>query len=101
MAEINVKITEINNAITKLQNLQKRCNYADAKAPTTVGGGWTVNELETMADVYKKINISFGEMIANTISFLRNVEDSYDASDKKAAKHIGGGGSTGGTGASR
>ena len=90
MAEINVKITEINNAITKLQNLQKRCNSADTKAPTTVGGGQTVKELEAVADVYKKRNISFGEMIANTISFLQNVKNSYASSDKKAASKISG-----------
>lgn len=90
MAEINVKITEINNAITKLQNLQKRCNSADTKTPTTVGGGQTVNELEAIADVYKKMNISFGEMIANTISFLQNVKNSYASSDTKAANKISG-----------
>ena len=90
MAEIKVKITEIDNAITKLQNLQKKCSSANTNAPTTVGGGQTVNELEAIASAYKDINSSFAQMVTNTISFLRNIETSYVESDTKAASKISG-----------
>ncbi len=103
MAEIKVKIAEINNAITKLQGLQSRCNSRNTTAPATVGGGKAVNEIEEIAKVYKSLNTSFSGLLANTISFLKNVENSYSASDKKAASGIlkGGGGSSGGTGSTR
>lgn len=88
MAEINVKITEINNAITKLQGLQSKCSSRNINPPATVGGGKTVNELEDIAEVYKSMNTHFGTLISNTISFLQNVKDSYASSDAKAAQGI-------------
>lgn len=88
MAEIKVKISEINSAITKLQRLQSRCNSRNTTPPTTVGGGKTVNELEDIADVYKSLNTQFGVLVSNTISFLQNVKDSYVSSDTKAANKI-------------
>lgn len=88
MAEINVKITEINNAISKLKALQSKCNLRKTTPPSTVGGGKTVNELENIADIYKSLNRDFGELISNTISFLQNVKDSYVSSDTKAAQGI-------------
>ena len=90
MSEINVKITEINNAITKLQGLQLRCASRTTTPPATVGGGKTVNELEDIAKVYKNINTNFGELNKNTIMFLQNIRDSYISSDTKATKHISG-----------
>lgn len=88
MAEINVNVTEINNAITKLQGLQSECNSRNTTSPATVGGGKTVNELEDIANVYKKLNTHFEDLLLNTISFLQNVRDSYTASDTKAANKI-------------
>lgn len=88
MAEINVKITEINNAISKLKALHSKCNSRKTTPPSTVGGGKTVNELENIADIYKSLNRDFGELISNTISFLENVKDSYVSSDTKAAQGI-------------
>ena len=88
MAEIKVKVTEIDNAITKLQRLKTRCNTRNTTTPTTVGGGKTVNELEDIADVYKSLNSHFGVLVSNTISFLQNVKDSYASSDTKAANKM-------------
>ena len=101
MVEINIKISEINNAITKLQGLRTRCNSRNTTPPITVGGGKTVNALEEMAEVYVALNNNFGEFVSNTILFLQNVRDSYAGSDSKAAKYIGGGGSFGGGGSTR
>lgn len=86
MAEINIKVTEIDSAIEKLQSLQSRCSSINTTPPITVGGGKTVNELENIADAYKTMNIHIEDFITNTISFLQNVRDSYVASDAKAAK---------------
>lgn len=88
MAEIKVKVSEINNAITRLQGLQSRCISRNTTPPATVGGGKTVNELEDIADVYKTLNTHFEDLISNTISFLQNVRDSYTSSDTRAANRI-------------
>lgn len=88
MAEINIKITEIDNEITKLQGLQSKCDSRNVAPPATVGGGKTVNELEDIADVYKTLNRNFSELVSNTISFLQNVRNSYASSDAKAAQGI-------------
>lgn len=90
MAEIKIKVTEIDTAITKLQTLKSRSISADTKSPTTVGGGQTVNELEAIAGVYKSLNTHFSTLVQNTISFLGNVKDSYAASDQKAASKMSG-----------
>lgn len=90
MAEINIKINEISNAISKLQGLQSRCVFVNIAPPSTVGGGRTVNELEDIAAAYKSLNIQLEILISNTISFLQNVRDSYISSDEKAAKGISG-----------
>ena len=86
MAEINVNITEIDNAITKLHGLLEKNECATP--PVTVGGGKSVNELENIANTYMMLNKSFEDLISNTISFLQNVKDSYVSSDKKAAEGI-------------
>ncbi len=88
MAEININVTEINNAITKLQGLKSKCCSRSVTPPATVGGGKTVNELEDIADVYKTLNHDLGELISNTISFLENIKNSYVSSDVKAAQGI-------------
>ena len=90
MAEINVKVSEINNAITRLEGLRSECRSIITTPPATIGGGKTVNELENIAVVYKELNTHFEDLITNTISFLRNVRDSYTSSDKKAANKIAG-----------
>lgn len=90
MAEIKVKVTEIDNAVTRLQALKSRSTSADTKSPSTVGGGKSVNELEAIAGVYKDLNAHFGTLVQNTISFLGNVKSSYAASDQKAANKMSG-----------
>lgn len=88
MAEIKIKVSEINSAITRLQGLQSRCNSRNTTPPATVGGGKSVNELEDIADVYKTLNTHFEDLVSNTVSFLQNVRDSYTSSDTKVANKI-------------
>lgn len=90
MAEINVNVTEVNNAILKLKELQERYDSIKYNAPDTVGGGQTVNELESIANEYKEITANLKELVSDTISFLVNVRDSYISSDAKAREMIEG-----------
>ena len=73
MSEINIKISELAAAITNLQSLKSACDGINTIAPTTVGGGKTVNE-----------------MISNTISFMQNIRASFITSDSNADGKIGG-----------
>lgn len=88
MSEIKVQITELNNAITKLQGLRSRYESMDIVRPAPSGGGRTVNEIEDIAKVYNMLDRDFKELISNTISFFQNVCDSYVLSDIKAADGI-------------
>ena len=88
MSEIKVQITELNNAITKLQGLRSRYESMDIVRPAPSGGGRTVNEIEDIAKVYNMLDRDFKELISNTISFFQNVCDSYVLSDIKAAEGI-------------
>ncbi len=88
MSEIKVQITELNNAITKLQGLRSRYESMDIVRPAPSGGGRTVNEIEDIAKVYNMLDRDFKELISNTISFFQNVCDSYVSSDIKAADGI-------------
>lgn len=85
MSEINVKISGVEDAITKLQNLQKQSASIGITKPATVGGGEVVGYLEEIADVYRKIYANFVSLVGNTIGFLENMRDSYAESDQKAA----------------
>ena len=88
MSEINVKIVELDNAITKLQGLQKKCTSRNTTPPTTVGGGKTINELEEIASIYKSLNTDFSGLISYTIAFMQKVKNYYLSADQKSAKNI-------------
>ena len=91
MAEININLLVIDNAISKLQALKSKCVSAKTAAPTTVGGGQTVNELEKIAKQYQDIDLHLELLVGNTISFLTNLKSSYNKSEQKAVKNLGGG----------
>ena len=88
MAEIKIKINALNDSITELKNLKTACQDWDTTCPETVGGGQTVNELESMGTLYKNLNTHFINLVSNTISFMENVKTSYEESDNKAARSI-------------
>ncbi len=90
MAEIKIQIDSLNDAITKLETLKSTCEDADTSCTATIGGGKTINEIESIAAVYKNLNTSFTDLVSNTISFMKNVRDSYQSNDQKAAQKISG-----------
>lgn len=90
MSEIKINVEKIDVSITKLQKLKSKCILNSKTPPETVGGGQTVNELETIANEYRNIDSHLELLVSNTISFLQNVKNSYITSDQKAAKGING-----------
>lgn len=68
--------------------MKSKCDSRSTPPPVTIGGGKTVNELEDIANVYKTLICSCGELISNTILFFQNVKDSYVSSDINAAQGI-------------
>lgn len=88
MAEIKLNINSLEDAISQLQDLRNECvNYGNL-CPNTVGGGLTVNELESLVKTYDKLDNEFIQLISNTILFMKNVQKSFENSDKKAANSI-------------
>lgn len=90
MAEIKVKSSEIDNAITRLKAIVTQATSSKTAPPSIVGGGQSVNELEAIAGVYKNIDSNFITLVQNTISFLSNVEDSFASSDQQAGNKMRG-----------
>ena len=88
MSEIKLKINELNDSIEALKKLKTECQEWDTTSPDTVGGGQTVNELEAIAALYKKLNTHFIDLVSNTVSFMENVKESFEESDIEAAKKI-------------
>lgn len=88
MDEIKVKASEIDNAVARLRTIVTQATSSKTSPPSIVGGGWSVNELEVIAGVYKDIDSSFVTLVQNTISFLSNVKDSFVSSDQKAGNKM-------------
>lgn len=88
MAEIQIKIDKLSESITKLCGLKESCQSWNTTCPETVGGGQTVNELESIASLYKNLNVHFIDLISNTILFMENMKDSFEESDNEAARSI-------------
>lgn len=88
MGKIDIRFDTLNEAIDKLNKLERKRNSIDISPPTTVGGGMTVNEMEEIASEYKKLHAALGTLITNTSLFLQNVRDSFQEIDETAAESI-------------
>ena len=88
MAEIKIKASEIENAITRLKTLVTQATSSKISPPSIIGGGQSVNELEAIAGVYKNIDSNLVTLVQSTISFLSNVEDSFVSNDQKAGNKM-------------
>lgn len=88
MAEIKIKSSEIDSAITRLKAIVTQATSSKTSPPSIVGGGQSVNELEAIAGVYKNIDSNLVTLVQNTISFLSNVEDSFVSNDQKAGSKM-------------
>ena len=99
MAEIKINIQELERSVARLDQLAANWSAEQKTAPETVGGGKTVNELEDLAQVYQQLYRNLVLLASNTASFLDNVRESYEESDRKAGngnRGRGGGGGGGG-----
>lgn len=90
MAEIKIKISALNDSITELKKLKSACQHWDTTSPQIIGGGHTVNELESIVTLYKSLNTHFIDLVSNTISFMENVKTSYESSDQESSAKLSG-----------
>ncbi len=88
MPEIKINISNLGNAVIRLNNMAANWSARNTAPPKTVGGGKTVNELEEIAQIYTDLNSNLVTLASTTASFFSNIKDSYEASDKKAAVGI-------------
>ena len=88
MPEISISTKALEEEIKQLKTLKNDFSKDDISCPEIVGGGQAVGELETIANLYKKLNADMVELLSNTISFMENVKNSYISSDSKAASSI-------------
>ena len=81
---IRVKLV---NLINNLKELKSKISTNKSNAPTVVGGGSTVANIEKIGIDFKNIEDKMELLLQNTISLL-NIKSSYVSSDNNAAKTI-------------
>lgn len=88
MAEIKIKSNNLTTEIEKLNKLSEKINSSNISCPETIGGGRTVQEIEKLGKLYQKIYKQVGVLVSDTASFMKNVNESYQSSDNKAASSM-------------
>ncbi len=85
MAEIKIKTDNLNMEIGNLRALGQKINASNIKCPGVVGGGSSVQEVENIGRIYQTIHAQLAALVLNTVSFMENVNTSYQSSDNKAS----------------
>lgn len=88
MSEIKIDVDSLESGISNLKELKSKISTNKSNAPTVVGGGSTVVNIEKIGIDFKNIEDKMEVLLQNTISLLNNIKSSYVSSDYNAAKTI-------------
>ena len=88
MSEIKIDVDSLESGINNLKELKSKISINKSNAPTVVGGGSTVDNIEKIGIDFKNIEDKMELLLQNTISLLNNIKSSYVSSDNNAAKTI-------------
>lgn len=88
LSEIKIDVDSLESGINNLKELKSKISTNKSNAPTVVGGGSTVANIEKIGIDFKNIEDKMELLLQNTISLLNNIKSSYVSSDKNAAKTI-------------
>lgn len=81
-------VDSLESGINNLKELKSKISTNKSNAPTVVGGGSTVANIEKIGIDFKNIEDKMELLLQNTISLLNNIKSSYVSSDNNAAKTI-------------
>lgn len=90
MATIEINIEKLDAKIQELDSLHQRMLSDDLKPPMRQGEGNTIDELDSIANRFCKIDKSLETLILNTISYLIKVKNDFIQSEEEASKKIEG-----------
>lgn len=85
MSEIQINLKKLEEQISQLRVLNENLKASVTISPTCSGGGKTVQQIENMTSNCLKVHNDLINLFSNTISFLENVEKSYENADKNAS----------------
>ncbi|WP_075720542.1 hypothetical protein [Roseburia sp. 499] len=85
MGKINIDVDALDSSISELKALKSNWLNNEVNAPTVVGGGGTVSQLEEIARLYVGLNMRMCGLMSSTISFLENTRQNYVESDQAVA----------------
>lgn len=88
MSEINIKVVELSEAIKKLAEIKAQCESGNVQIPKTIGGGNTVNEMESLANLYQEMNKHISTLITSTSLFFIKTKQGFEENDKNAALQL-------------
>jgi len=88
LSEIKIDVDSLESGISNLKELKSKISTNKSNAPTVVGGGSTVVNIEKIGIDFKNIEDKMEVLLQNTISLLNNIKSSYVSSDYNAAKTI-------------
>lgn len=83
MAQIKISYDILDTKISELKTL--RSSWKTKVKPTISGGGQTVTVADQVADAYIKLFDMACVLCDNSVSFLENIKNSVDTTDKGAA----------------
>lgn len=90
MATIEINIEELDAGIRKLNSLQKKIEGNCLKPPMKRGEGNTIDELESIANLFQEVDKSFETLVINTVLYMNKVKKEFVQSDETASKKIEG-----------
>lgn len=91
-AGLNIKYDELDKQITELESLKTKLadTAGSVTRPTKVGGGDTVDKIESLADVYDTLNKSIDDLITSSVAYFKKVKDASKSTGQSAATAISG-----------
>ena len=85
---IEVKVTQIDQALKDLNSLKNKLNRENKKAPTIKGGGESATELQELGELYPKLYQQMCEMVQYSVQFLSKASQDFINDDKTAAAKL-------------
>lgn len=85
---IEVKITQLDQAIKDLDSLKSNLNRENKKAPAVKGGGLSATELDELGELYPKLYQHMCELVQYSIQFLNKAKQEFTNDDKTVATKL-------------
>lgn len=88
MGEIRIEISSLDEEIKNLEKLKKKIDSLLVRPPKIIGGGLSVQQLEDIEKMYKKIHRQIGTLVLNTILFMDDIRETLLEQEEEISKQF-------------